>query len=216
MNSVRIRGLLQNQHFGVVEGWNTGLGLFLVPRTLLALSLASQDQGGGKTPRSEWLSLIAEIMVAVALVLATLWYAYNTRRLADEQNKAFLLNKRIWEASRTPRIWFNLTRTETTLIYLTASNLGGDVAQNIVVQIETCIVKFEWKWPCILPEEQVIIDLPDEISYIENLKDIEYFQIEGIYSDSELQEHKIQQRIDTRLMVEGMKTSLRHKHPKGD
>lgn len=69
-------------------------------------------------------------------------------------------------------------------------------------------MKFRFKWPCILPKEQLYIDLPNEISSINNLGMMEYIKIKYKYLDSELSIYEGVQEIDPKLMEEGLKGYL--------
>jgi len=196
-------GLLQNQGHKIWTGSDTFLGSFITPVGSLTL-FTFLEGGGTKADNPELILSFAQIMIAFALFLATFSYAYYTRKLAEQQKKTYLLNKKIWEKKSTPRIWFSLARSDTTKVYLIASNLGGDVAQSVNAHIKTNIVEFPWKWPCILPEERVHIDLPDEISHINNLGSMEYLQVEYSYQDSNSNVHKETQNIEPKLMEEGI------------
>jgi hypothetical protein len=170
--------------------------------------LALSTNHGGEDIRvvdPKWFLLFAEIAIAFALFGATSWYAYYTMRLTKQQKRAYLLNREIWKIKSTPRIWFSLTLTDTTKICLVASNLGGDVAQNVNAKITTGIVEFTWKWPCILPEEQVCINLPKEISHISDLGSMRFLQIEYNYLDSKSNPYEKMQDIEPMLMEEGIK-----------
>lgn len=196
-------GLLQNQGHKIWTGSDTFLGSFITSMGFLTLFTIFEWEGLNEDDLKLIFSF-AQIIIAFALFLATFSYAYYTRKLAEQQKKTYLLNKEIWEKKSTPRIWFSLARSDTTKVYLIASNLGGDVAQRVNAHIKTNIVEFPWKWPCILPEEHVHIDLPDEISHINNLSSMEYLQIEYSYQDSNSNVHEETQDIEPKLMKEGI------------
>jgi hypothetical protein len=149
--------------------------------------------------------LIAQIIIASALLLATLWYAYNTMELSKQQRRTHSLNQEIWRRKSTPKIWFSLARLDITKICLIVTNLGGDVGVNIEAEIETETVEFPWKWPSILPKEQEQIELPYEISNINNLDMMGYLKITFKYSDSESCVYEDTQEIDPKLMSDGLK-----------
>lgn len=150
--------------------------------------------------------LVAQIVITFALFGATSWYAYYTMKLARQQRRNYLLNEEIWKRQSTPRIWFYIARPVTTKIRLTAINLGGDVAIDVISTIVTNIGKFVWKWLCILPKDPVHVDLPDEISYAGNFDNIGNFRIECEYSDSSSRHHKTTQTIELKLLKDRIAT----------
>ena len=150
--------------------------------------------------------LVAQIAIALALFAATSWYAYFTMKLWLQQRKSYLLSKEIWERQSTPKVWFDLTRSGTSKVHLIAVNLGGDVAVNVETTITTKIGKLFWERPCILPRDQVNIDLPDEISYATNSDILGEFQIKCEYTDSIYRNYETAQTLKLELK-EGTKST---------
>lgn len=175
---------------------------FLIPSIIVISQDYSQFLETEDVEMSSFLVflLIAQILIAFALFAATSWYAYYTQKLAFQQRKSYILNKEIWERQSTPKIWFNLTRLGTAKVHLIAANLGGDVAVDVKTTIVTNLGKLVWKWPCILPKDQIHIDLPDKMSYISNSNNIGTFQIECEYVDSDSRGYKTAQIIESELL----------------
>lgn len=173
----------------------------------LIVRCISQRAEEVKAMTTELLFLVVQIMITFALVGATSWYAYYTMKLARLQRKIHLFNKSTWEAKNKPVIWFSLSIRKTTRIHLTAVNLGGDVAINVNTTARTEALDFEWKWPCILPRERILIDLPDAICNINDIEKMKYLSIKCEYSDSQCSSHTKEQFIDASMLKEGLLTS---------